>query len=547
MHSIRTKTILLNLIAITVAIFVATLISAISISKLGHDSSEHTLALLCEEGKQNLGSYFESVEQSVNTVSGLLDDNLDTIDDASFNTDFSKHIDDADTIFRKAAENTNGVLTYYYRIDPSISNATNEKGFWYTNLDGKGFISHEVTDLSDDQFECKWFYEPKNTGKPLWLSPYVTDNLDEYVISYNAPVYRHNDFVGVVGIEISYLTLGDQIKDIKAHKTGCAFIIENQTGTIIYHPRIDLFKLPEAERPQVPVGIYDGITRGEHHVEYFYDNQAKHGYWLELSNGMDIVVAVPLSEVNASWLSTVIIIIISAVVILGAFTVITILYTRRITKPLKELTEAAVKINDGDYDVKLNYKNDDEIGVLTTTVNRLVEHLGDYIDDLNNLAYTDSLTSVLSKNAFDLAISELEARLNDEGETIQFAIAMFDSDNLKIINDHYGHDKGNVYLKNASHLICRVFQNSKVYRLGGDEFAIILEGEDFKKREKLRKYFIEKSAEISAFAKEPWEEIRVSIGIATYDHEVDKSVKDVIVHADHLMYDNKRIRKKNGQ
>ena len=43
----------------------------------------------------------------------------------------------------------------------------------------------------------------------------MTDNLDAIVISYNVPVYRHNDFVGVVGIEISYHTLGEQIKNIK--------------------------------------------------------------------------------------------------------------------------------------------------------------------------------------------------------------------------------------------------------------------------------------------------------------------------------------------
>ena len=116
---------------------------------------------------------------------------------------------------------------------------------------------------------------------------------------------------------------------------------------------------------------------------------------------------------------------------------------------------------------------------------------------------------------------------------------------MKYINDNFGHDKGNVILINASNLMRRVFQKSTIYRIGGDEFATILEYDDYYDREKLRKNFLEKSAEICSFAKEPWEEIKVSIGIATYDPDVDESVESVLIHADHLMYDNKRQRKKN--
>ena len=105
----------------------------------------------------------------------------------------------------------------------------------------------------------------------------------------------------------------------------------------------------------------------------------------------------------------------------------------------------------------------------------------------------------------------------------------------------------NVYLRNACHLICRVFERSAVYRIGGDEFVVILQGPDYKDRDRLRAYFVKKSAEISAFAKEAYEKIRVSIGIAVYDPRIDKTVQDVAIHADHLMYENKRERKQNNK
>ena len=179
---------------------------------------------------------------------------------------------------------------------------------------------------------------------------------------------------------------------------------------------------------------------------------------------------------------------------------------------------------------------------MTTTVNRLIEHLSGYIADLNSLAYADALTSVRNKGAYDLFMEQIQKSI-DEGEDPKFAIAIFDCDDLKQINDTYGHDKGDVYIKNSCHLICRVFAKSPVFRLGGDEFAVILQGEDYLNRDKLKELFLVKSAEICAFAKVPWEKISVAIGMADYSYANDKDVHSAARRADHLMYENKHERK----
>ena len=541
MKSIRHKLTLLNVIAITVAVSVPTVIGTVAFAGQGHSNAEQSLALLCKSGENNLNSYFESVEQSIKTVSSLVNSGLVSISDADFPAALHDQVERARTLFYSCAVNTNGALTYYYRLDPSI---TTEKGFWYTNLDGKGFVEHEVTDLTDDQFECRWFYEPKNSGKPLWLPPYVTDNLDIYVVSYNVPVYRKKTFVGVVGIEIDYKTIGEQIKDIKVLNSGYAFIVENQNGTIICHPEIDILAMPETERPPVPQEFLDAFRKGNHHVEYTFQGVEKHAYWLSLRNGMTVVVAVPLAEVNQTWQTVVWQIGAIGAALVLLFILITALTSRHITKPLKDLTAAAEEINGGNYDVHLDYKGNDEIGVLTTTFNHLIEDLGTYINDLSSLAYADALTKVRNKSAFNIVIDELQSRIDRGEEDLRFGIAIFDCDGLKDINDAYGHDKGDVYLRNSSNLMSRVFANSIVYRIGGDEFAAILIGEDYKNRKELQSSFMKRCEEVCAFTKKPWERIRVSMGIASYDPKVDKSADDVVIHADHLMYINKRDRKK---
>ena len=545
MHSIQTKTTLLNIIAIFTAMLTATIISAVTIANFGHESVEEELRLSCETGKSNLNYYFKSVEQSIDTVSALIDDDLNKMDDTDFNTNFDAHINKVEALFKRCAENTHGVLTYYYRIDPEISDINSQLGFFKTNLDGKGFIDNPVTPIGDDRYECRWFYGPKESKSPIWLSPYYTDGLDNvYVISYNAPLYRGETFVGVAGIEVGYQAMGDQIKDIKVLKSGRAFIIDNENGKIIYHPSVDLMNMPEEERPDTPKEFSHGLAETDsHHIVYRYEGVEKHSYWLPLSNGMSIVVSVPLSEINGTWTSLIFEIVVAALIILAIFIVVTILYSRHFTKPLRELTLAAEEIDKGNYNVKLDYKDDDEIGVLAGTFNKLIEHLADYIADLNSLAYADALTSVRNKSAFDVVTRELQTRIQDEKDKPEFAIGIFDVDDLKSINDEFGHEKGDMYLKNACHLICRVFAHSVIFRIGGDEFAALLQGEDYYKRESLKKYFIKKSAEISAFAKEPWEQIRVAVGIAVYNASEDKTIEDVIRRADQLMYENKHERK----
>jgi diguanylate cyclase (GGDEF)-like protein len=157
--------------------------------------------------------------------------------------------------------------------------------------------------------------------------------------------------------------------------------------------------------------------------------------------------------------------------------------------------------------------------------------------------YVDPLTHVKNKGAFSDAIEELQVQMNSSQGKMAFAIGVFDCDDLKLINDRYGHEKGDVYLKTASRLICRVFQHSPVFRIGGDEFSVILQNDDYRDREALEQRFRREMAEISAAKDNQWEQVHVAMGIAEYDPQHDRTVNDVIRRADTKMYENKRIRK----
>ena len=164
------------------------------------------------------------------------------------------------------------------------------------------------------------------------------------------------------------------------------------------------------------------------------------------------------------------------------------------------------------------------------------------LSDAWEKANKDALTGVKNKHCFDTYKEKLQ-KIIEMDDTAQIAIGVFDCDNLKKINDKYGHDKGNLYLIASCMLICKVFKHSPVFRVGGDEFAVILQGEDFDHIDELLGEFQETQSKVVSSAKKPWEKVSISYGIAIYCSRFDYSIKDLIRRADQLMYDNKHTRK----
>lgn len=533
MKSLRTKITVMTLLVVIVAVTTVTILSVFFIIKTEHRESDQLLLLLCETGERNLDYYFNSVQRSVEKVASFAEKDIDDLDDK----ELQAHVDRVEKYFDEMASKTNGVLTYYYRIDPEVSKTV--KGFWYTDLDGEGFTEHEVTDITkydtSDTSSLVWFTVPKYQGRSIWLPPYITDNLDKRVISYNVPIYRRGDFVGVIGIEIDYSVMAEQVDSIRLYENGYAFLNDSE-GNLFYHPRIDVSKLTPETMPPMP----DGIVGDSTFITYTFEGVDKKAAWLQLGNGMRLNVTVPVSETDGDWQMLIYNILILAVEVLIAASLFTMFYSKRITKPLEELTEAANMVDMENYDFRLDYDRDDELGRLTNTFKRLANNMRNHINDLNEQVYVDSLTLVKNKGAFASYSEELQDQIDNDRENIRFAVGIFDCDNLKKVNDVYGHDKGDIYIKKASHLICSTFSRSPVFRIGGDEFSVVLKNQDYENREELIASFEKEEADISAAALNKWEEVHLSMGIAEFDPATDRSLTDVVRRADKMMYEYKK-------
>ena len=154
------------------------------------------------------------------------------------------------------------------------------------------------------------------------------------------------------------------------------------------------------------------------------------------------------------------------------------------------------------------------------------------LEEVRERANKDGLTGVKNNSAY----TEFENKLNlhiDEGKNPEFAIALFDINNLKYVNDTYGHKAGDDYIKKGCKIICQTFKRSPVFRVGGDEFVAILQDEDLTDRENI----------INEFRRENEKrvddgDIVIASGIAVYNG--DTNVSAVFEKADAEMYKNKK-------
>lgn len=405
MHSLRSKILSVTIGAIIITMIVAAIFGIVAIRNISIDNSRLLLQLLCETGQKNLDSSLNSVESEVLYISAYVESDLKGLDDQ----ELEEHLDRVSVIFEKVLKNTKGVMTYYYRIDPAVS--SDVKGFWYVNTDGEGFQEHEVTDITmydtENTSQLVWFTVPKATGEPVWLPPYITDNLDVKVISYNAPIYLDGKFVGVIGVELDYSYMAEMIDNIMLYGNGYAFVNDPE-GNIVYHPRMDVTTMEV--QPAVP----EGLLGDEEIIKYTYEGVDKIAVVLPLVNGDRLNVSVPEKEVYEEMQKWINVIIIVFFILLAVFISLIMRYTGKITRPLQELTEVAEQIDKGNYNHSLNYKGDDEIGVLTQTFNSVTNNLNNYITDLNNL--TKQLT--LQKESLSALLNNMPAiSFTKEAET----------------------------------------------------------------------------------------------------------------------------------
>ncbi|MGO0882273.1 GGDEF domain-containing protein [Clostridioides difficile] len=156
-----------------------------------------------------------------------------------------------------------------------------------------------------------------------------------------------------------------------------------------------------------------------------------------------------------------------------------------------------------------------------------------------DFANTDYLTGLKNRNAFEIDMNNL----NNSNLKAPISIMSIDLDGLKKINDKFGHQTGDLYIKNASKIIKEVINKQHiVYRVGGDEYIIIFKNSYPEEIDSIIDRINLKIIEENSTSEL---NLSMSIGYAVFDENLDTSLFDTYHRADSEMYCNKRKINKN--
>ena len=164
---------------------------------------------------------------------------------------------------------------------------------------------------------------------------------------------------------------------------------------------------------------------------------------------------------------------------------------------------------------------------------------------LATLMEQDTLTKVKNRTAFEKYTGMVDQNIRDRISP-SFAVIYLDINDLKKINDEYGHEKGDEYIRNCCSFICQNFKHSPVFRIGGDEFVAVAIGEDYMNHrflvESINDIMLKKAKET-----QPTKRISIALGYAEYNPDKDKDFAGILKRADEMMYKVKAEMKKGRE
>jgi diguanylate cyclase (GGDEF)-like protein/PAS domain S-box-containing protein len=163
---------------------------------------------------------------------------------------------------------------------------------------------------------------------------------------------------------------------------------------------------------------------------------------------------------------------------------------------------------------------------------------------MRELSLYDELTKIYNRRGF-LALAEQQVKVAHRTKK-EMALFYADLDDLKRINDTYGHVEGDAALVQAAAVLREAFRDSDIIaRLGGDEFVVlaidIAEGRVAALTRRLREMVQARNARPGAAYT-----VSFSLGVARYEPDRPCSVQELLAQADRKMYLDKTARKRAG-
>ena len=537
MMSIRNKMLLL---VIAMLVFVEVGLGGIAlyeIQRLSEKYISQSLNLHCQRNGFYLNQKLDRVQSDVTAVKTVAEQMITNKKelDSSLRETLVKEMSNT---FYKICGHTDYVRSYYFRFKNQF-----DEGFYYTRHSlREGFSRVAYKDMNDEgknDEQFQWFYQALEKKKAVWIEPYKNNVVDKQVMSYAMPIIEDDEIIGVVGMDVNFDDFLYPIKNVHIFEKGYAFLSDGKDKLYWHH----LYPYGTNYHFQ----MYDDLKEvfcqdsSSQMYNYQFKNKNRMLVFMTLSNGMKLILSDEVSDLYKERDLSIKSLIVICTVVAVIFCILPFWIDIRYVRPIEDIIKASHLLAEGDYDVHIDYKSKDEMGSLAESFNLTAKQLKSYFNRLENRAYRDELTGVKNQAAYAEKKKELE-KMIEEGKAC-FGIVLVDMNNLKSINDNYGHFRGDEAIKRACKFVCDLYNHSPVYRIGGDEFVVIIENTDYSNKDVLFRQLRQKSTIHRSL--EPWMQISLASGMGIY--KKGDSFVNVFAYADLEMYRNKQESKEKAK
>lgn len=311
------------------------------------------------------------------------------------------------------ANHTNGAVTAYLRYNPNYSNPTSGVFAQRQSVDSElqcltptDFSMYDESDVE----HVGWYYLPVQAKEAIWMSPYMNENINIYMISYVVPLFAEDGTsIGVVGMDIDFSQITDLVDETTVYQSGYAFLTD-ASGSIMHHKNVDegtvITDLDSSLKKGADFLAEDG-NQGKT-LEYTYKNVDKKLAFYNLDNGMKLVLTAPVSEIYSEAYGLAKMIILAMIVAFILSAVIGIVMGTGLTKPIRQLTSvieqtAALDFRPTEAGAKLR-KQKDEIGDMATKIHDMRKKLRAMMENLQQTQQvletnTGNLNQLMKQNS----------------------------------------------------------------------------------------------------------------------------------------------------
>lgn len=297
----------------------------------------------------------------------------------------------------------------------------------YIAEDDYYLVSPTVQSKSGYDVSTKEYYKAVSENRICITDPYIDAITGGVVTTISAPITVNGKIEGLAAVDIAIEKLTKMVGEYELGNSGY-FTLLTENNIIAAHKDEDSLLKPINEI-EVSDNIVQSVTnKSQDVIEYTYKDEELLGNSVLVGDtGWQILSSMPKQEFMSNTRQLIVTIVIVFVLVLFSLLIVLGVLIRKMTKPIKSITDITNKLAEGELDVNIDIKSNDEIGALAKSIESLTIRLKSYI------VYIDESVKVLNelangnldmnlKNDYDGEFARLKTVLLHVSETLRDTI-----------------------------------------------------------------------------------------------------------------------------